>query len=53
LAAHEIADAAIVGPLLSRREIAGRKLVHAAMIGDAFTADPMPGAPRIGTVARP
>jgi hypothetical protein len=51
LAAHEIADAAIIGTLLSRCEIAGRKLVHAAMIGDAFAAYPMPGTSRIGAVA--
>lgn len=37
--AYKVADAAIVGPFLHRVKVAGRKFVHAAMIGDALAAD--------------
>jgi len=50
-AAHKVADAAIVGPLLRRAEVAGRKFVHAAMIGDALAANTVARASGIAAVA--
>ena len=49
--AHEVADAAIVGPLFGSIEITGRELIVAAMVGYAFAADSMARAARIGAVA--
>ena len=48
--AHEVADAAVVGPFLCRVEIAGRQLVVAAMVGDTFAADAITRTARIGAV---
>jgi hypothetical protein len=48
--ADEIADAAVVGTLLRRCEVAGGKLIHAAMIGDTLAADAVTGTSGIAAV---